>query len=169
MKHLIKLRKLKYLELGNLEAKRDWGYAGDYVKAMWLMLQHDSPEDFVIYDETMMLMKRMVADGEVECLSSERVTAELMKGLDQKDAFSMLEVLDECAALPIIFPDISFKKHNRAVKKLFDLANEAQVSNSKRLLLFLLAVNPMRNIIVKTLLTNNIVNKLNMFKVNNLL
>ena len=64
---------------------------------------------FVIYDETMMLMKRMVADGEVECLSSERVTAELIKGLDQKDAFSMLEVLDECGALPIIFPDISFK------------------------------------------------------------
>ncbi len=34
--------------LGNLDAKRDWGYAGDYVKAMWLMLQHDQPEDFVI-------------------------------------------------------------------------------------------------------------------------
>lgn len=34
--------------LGNLEAKRDWGYAGDYVEAMWLMLQQKSPEDFVI-------------------------------------------------------------------------------------------------------------------------
>jgi GDPmannose 4,6-dehydratase len=34
--------------LGNLEAKRDWGYAGDYVKAMWLMLQKDKAEDFVI-------------------------------------------------------------------------------------------------------------------------
>lgn len=37
-----------YLELGNLEAERDWGYAGDYVKAMWSMLQNDVPEDFVI-------------------------------------------------------------------------------------------------------------------------
>ena len=36
------------LYLGNLDAKRDWGYAKDYVKCMWLMLQHDSPEDFVI-------------------------------------------------------------------------------------------------------------------------
>ena len=115
---------------------------------------------FVIYDETMMLMKRMVADGEVECLSSERVTAELMKGLDQKDAFSMLEVLDECAALPIIFPDISFKKHNRAVKKLFELANEAQVSNSKRLLLFLLAVNFEDNLINPTIEVNTRIIKL---------
>ena len=36
------------LLLGNLEAKRDWGFAGDYVKAMWLMLQQDKPEDYVI-------------------------------------------------------------------------------------------------------------------------
>jgi len=37
-----------YLELGNLEAKRDWGFAGDYVKAMWLMLQQEKPNDYVI-------------------------------------------------------------------------------------------------------------------------
>lgn len=37
-----------YLEIGNLEAKRDWGFAGDYVKAMWLMLQQENPEDYVI-------------------------------------------------------------------------------------------------------------------------
>lgn len=36
------------LYLGNLDAKRDWGYAGDYVEAMWLMLQQDEPEDYVI-------------------------------------------------------------------------------------------------------------------------
>jgi len=34
--------------LGNLEAKRDWGFAGDYVEAMWLMLQHDKPDDYVV-------------------------------------------------------------------------------------------------------------------------
>ena len=37
-----------HLELGNLSSLRDWGYAKDYVECMWLMLQHDSPEDFVI-------------------------------------------------------------------------------------------------------------------------
>ena len=38
----------KELRLGNLNAKRDWGYAGDYVEAMWLMLQQDKPDDYVI-------------------------------------------------------------------------------------------------------------------------
>jgi GDPmannose 4,6-dehydratase len=36
------------LRLGNLESRRDWGYAGDYVEAMWLMLQQDQPDDFVV-------------------------------------------------------------------------------------------------------------------------
>ncbi|MGM0779558.1 MAG: GDP-mannose 4,6-dehydratase [Bacillota bacterium] len=44
----IKLGLQKELRLGNLDAKRDWGYAGDYVKAMWLMLQQENPEDYVI-------------------------------------------------------------------------------------------------------------------------
>jgi len=44
----IKLGLQKKLSLGNLDAKRDWGYAGDYVKAMWLMLQQKSPSDYVI-------------------------------------------------------------------------------------------------------------------------
>src|SRR5271165_7325858 len=44
----IKLGLDRELRLGNLEAKRDWGYAPDYVEAMWLMLQHDEPMDFVV-------------------------------------------------------------------------------------------------------------------------
>ena len=44
----IKLGVEKELVLGNTDAKRDWGYAGDYVKAMWLMLQQDEPDDYVI-------------------------------------------------------------------------------------------------------------------------
>jgi GDPmannose 4,6-dehydratase len=44
----IKLGKMKELRLGNLDAVRDWGFAGDYVEAMWLMLQQDQPEDYVI-------------------------------------------------------------------------------------------------------------------------
>ena len=44
----IKLGLDNELRLGNLEARRDWGYAGDYVRAMWLMLQQDEPDDYVI-------------------------------------------------------------------------------------------------------------------------
>ena len=44
----IKHKKQEKIKLGNLEAKRDWGYAGDYVEAMWLMMQQEKPDDFVI-------------------------------------------------------------------------------------------------------------------------
>jgi GDPmannose 4,6-dehydratase len=44
----IKLGKSNELRLGNLDSRRDWGYAGDYVEAMWRMLQQDEPQDFVI-------------------------------------------------------------------------------------------------------------------------
>ena len=44
----IKLGLQKELYLGNVDAKRDWGFAGDYVEAMWLMLQQDAPDDYVI-------------------------------------------------------------------------------------------------------------------------
>lgn len=44
----ISLGKQSVLELGNLDAKRDWGYAKDYVEAMWLMLQQDKPDDYVV-------------------------------------------------------------------------------------------------------------------------
>jgi GDPmannose 4,6-dehydratase len=44
----IKLGKVKELRLGNLDAKRDWGHAKDYVRAMWLMLQQDEADDFVV-------------------------------------------------------------------------------------------------------------------------
>ena len=44
----IKLGLQDKLYMGNLDAKRDWGFAGDYVHAMWLMLQQDKPDDFVI-------------------------------------------------------------------------------------------------------------------------
>lgn len=44
----IKLELAKELRLGNLDSRRDWGYAGDYVRAMWLMLQQPEPEDYII-------------------------------------------------------------------------------------------------------------------------
>ena len=44
----IKLGKQEKLSLGNLDAERDWGFAGDYVRAMWLMMQQDTPDDYVV-------------------------------------------------------------------------------------------------------------------------
>jgi GDPmannose 4,6-dehydratase len=44
----IKLGLSRELRLGNLEARRDWGFAGDYVRAMWLMMQRDAPDDYVV-------------------------------------------------------------------------------------------------------------------------
>jgi len=57
----------KKLYLGNLDAKRDWGFAGDYVEAMWLMLQQDEPDDFVIATGKMHSVREFVelAFGEV--------------------------------------------------------------------------------------------------------
>jgi GDPmannose 4,6-dehydratase len=56
----IKLGQRDELRLGNLDAKRDWGYAADYVHAMWLMLQQDTPEDFVIATGTTNTVRRCV-------------------------------------------------------------------------------------------------------------
>lgn len=60
------------LELGNLEAKRDWGFAGDYVEAMWMILQHSKPDDFV------------VATGEAHTVKELCETAFSCAGLDWK-------------------------------------------------------------------------------------
>ena len=69
----IKLGKRKELRLGNIEAKRDWGYAGSFVKAMYLMLQQDKPDDFVI------------ATGEMHSIKEFLDTAFNYVGLNWKD------------------------------------------------------------------------------------
>jgi GDPmannose 4,6-dehydratase len=63
----IKLGISDRLELGNLDAKRDWGYAGDYVEAMWRMLQKDKPEDYVIGTGKLHSVKELVATA-FECV-----------------------------------------------------------------------------------------------------
>jgi GDPmannose 4,6-dehydratase len=57
----IKLGMQKKLFLGNLDAQRDWGFAGDYVKAMWLMLQQDTAEEFVIATGKMLSVREFCA------------------------------------------------------------------------------------------------------------
>jgi len=66
----IKLGLAKELKLGNLDAKRDWGFAGDFVRAMYLMLQQDHPDDYV------------VATGETHTVRSLVETAFAYVGLD---------------------------------------------------------------------------------------
>lgn len=56
----IKLGLKNELRMGNLDSKRDWGYAGDYVKAMWLMLQQETPDDFVIASGSTYSVKELV-------------------------------------------------------------------------------------------------------------
>lgn len=56
----IKLGLSKELRLGNLDAKRDWGFAGDYVRAMWLMLQQPKPDDYVIATGETHTVRRLV-------------------------------------------------------------------------------------------------------------
>jgi GDPmannose 4,6-dehydratase len=68
----IKLGLAKELRLGNLDAKRDWGFAGDYVRAQWLMLQQDQPDDYVI------------ATGEAHTVGELVETAFAHVGLDWK-------------------------------------------------------------------------------------
>ncbi len=70
---MIKAGRQKELRLGNLEAKRDWGFAGDYVRAMWLMLQGETPEDFVI------------ATGETNTVGRMAEIAFARAGLDWKE------------------------------------------------------------------------------------
>ena len=64
----IKLGKAKELRLGNLDAQRDWGYAKDYVRAMYLMLQQDTPDDYVISSGEMHTVREMceIAFGHVD-------------------------------------------------------------------------------------------------------
>jgi GDPmannose 4,6-dehydratase len=56
----IKLGLAKELRLGNLDSQRDWGFAGDYVKAMWLMLQQNQPDDYVVATGQTHTVKRLV-------------------------------------------------------------------------------------------------------------
>lgn len=73
----IKLGLAKELVLGNLDAKRDWGYAGDYVRAMWLMLQQKDPDDYVI------------ATGESHSVAELVETAFHCVGLDWREHLSI--------------------------------------------------------------------------------
>jgi GDPmannose 4,6-dehydratase len=85
----------KELRLGNLDAKRDWGYAGDYVEAMWQMLQQDAPDDYV------------VATGESHSVEEFVEMAFSAAGLDWRDHVKMDERFMRPADVPELRGDAS--------------------------------------------------------------
>ncbi len=98
--------------MGNLEAKRDWGFAGDYVRAMWMMLQHDKPDNFVIatgqnhsvrelceiafsrldldYKEYVVTDPQFVRPAEVDVLLGDASHAEKTLGWEPKVSFEQM-------------------------------------------------------------------------------
>lgn len=108
----IKLGLAKELRLGNLDARRDWGFAGDYVKAMWLMLQQDAPDDFVIatgktysvrhlcelafervglnYEDYVVLDERFMRPAEVDLLIGSPAKAKEKLGWEPETSFEEL-------------------------------------------------------------------------------
>jgi GDPmannose 4,6-dehydratase len=108
----IKLGLATELRLGNLEAQRDWGYAGDYVEAMWMMLQHHKPDNFVIgtgethsvrefcelafgyvglnYEDYVLQDQRYYRPAEVDLLISNPVKARTELGWKTKVTFKQL-------------------------------------------------------------------------------
>jgi len=108
----IKRSLLEKLALGNLEARRDWGYAGDYVEAMWLMLQQPRPEDYVIatgethsvrelceiafhrvgleWQDHVVVDPRFVRPAEVDMLQGDASKAKRMLGWQPRTSFRQL-------------------------------------------------------------------------------
>ena len=90
----IKLGKLDVLELGNMDAKRDWGYAKDYVEGMWRMLQADEPDTFVLATNRTETVRDFVtmafkaADITIEW----KGTAEAEQGIDAKTGKALVKI-----------------------------------------------------------------------------
>jgi GDPmannose 4,6-dehydratase len=112
---MIKLGMARDLKLGNLDAKRDWGYAGDYVRAMWLMLQQEQPDDYVVgtgqthsvrelcqvafghlglrYQDYVKVDARFVRPADVDLLVSEPAKARAVLGWQPQVSFEELVVM----------------------------------------------------------------------------
>jgi GDPmannose 4,6-dehydratase len=108
----IKLGLTKELRLGNLEAERDWGFAGDYVEAMWLMLQQDEPGDYVVasgethsvrsfceiafahaglaWEDHVVIDERFMRPAEVDLLIGDPSLAEKVLGWHRRTSFEDL-------------------------------------------------------------------------------
>jgi GDPmannose 4,6-dehydratase len=124
----IKLGLQSELRLGNLEAQRDWGFAGDYVEAMYLMLQQDRPDDFVIatnethsvrefceiafghvglsYEDHVVMDERFMRPAEVDLLIGDPAKAEATLGWKRKTNFDDLVTMMVDADLALLNGDL---------------------------------------------------------------
>lgn len=129
---LIKHGLINELRLGNLDAKRDWGFAGDYVEAMWLMLQQDNPDDFVVatnethtvkefvelaferadldWQKYVKLDERFMRPAEVDLLIGDPAKAKKVLGWEPKTSFKGLVNM-------MVDSDIEFVKQNKNLMK----------------------------------------------------
>ena len=96
----------KELRLGNLEAKRDWGFSGDYVQAMWLMLQQDKPDDYVI------------ATGETHSVKEFVKLAFECAGLNWKDHVAIDKTFYRPAEVHLLIGDYSKAKRKLGWKPI---------------------------------------------------
>jgi GDPmannose 4,6-dehydratase len=129
----IKLGLQDKLYLGNLDAKRDWGFAGDYVETMWLMLQHDKPDDYVVatgethsvrefLDEVFVYLDldwqkyveidpRYLRPTEVDCLLGDASKAKKVLGWEPKVTFKELAKIMTDADMEIARREKIIKEH----------------------------------------------------------
>ncbi|MBI5700618.1 GDP-mannose 4,6-dehydratase [Candidatus Saganbacteria bacterium] len=123
----IKLGLEKELRLGNLEAKRDWGFAGDYVEAMWKILSQDKPDDFVI------------ATNETHSILEFAQLAFSIAGLDYKKYVVVDDLLYRPAEVNILCGDYSFARRKLSWEpkikfhELVELMVEADLNRLKKL------------------------------------
>jgi GDPmannose 4,6-dehydratase len=119
----IKLGLARDLSLGNLEAKRDWGHARDYVRAMWLMLQQDKPDDYV------------VATGHTASVRDFCQLAFSYAGLDYRDHVVTRDELKRPAEVDFLLGDAGKARHQlkwEPTVTLEDLAAEMVEADLKR-------------------------------------
>lgn len=129
----IKMGLSRELRLGNLDAKRDWGFAGDYVKAMWLMLQQPTPDDFVIasgqthsvrelveiafsyldldYNEFVKIDEKLIRPAEVDLLIGDSSKACKVLGWTPEVDFSGLIKMMVDADIELIKREIKINNH----------------------------------------------------------
>lgn len=125
---LIKHGLANELRLGNLDAKRDWGFAGDYVEAMWMMLQQDNPDDFVVatnethtvkefvelaferadldWKKYVKLDERFMRPAEVDLLIGDPTKAKKQLGWEPKTSFKELVTM-------MVDSDLNLVKNNK--------------------------------------------------------
>ena len=143
----IKLGMATELRLGNLEARRDWGFAGDFVEAMWLMLQQEEPEDYVIatgvtrsvremariafehvglnYEDYVILDPRFVRPAEVDMLVGDSSKAAQQLNWRSKVSFEELIAM-------MVEADIQRLSAQREIQSITQAAQQRQADNLRK-------------------------------------